>query len=185
MELQNKNELLEERSHALAMEHSFRQHLETQAAKPPDGTLVVGSSLVRDLDEKLYENTKVVSISGGIPKDATNVLNSQGDTRFSKVILVVGGNQVNENMDNMEEVTSDMREAVLVAKTMAPSVAMCELPPRLNSENGSKGIKKLNEKVEELAVAVDAEFIKTKDIFTLANGEPNDGCFLQDGGHLN
>ena len=138
VELQNKNELLEERSHALAMERSFRQHLEAQAAKPPNRTLAVGSSLVRDLDEKLYGNTKVVSISGGIPKDVTNVLNSHGHTRFSKVILVVRGNQVNENMDNKEEVTSDMREAVLVAKTMAPSVAVCELPPRLNSENASK-----------------------------------------------
>ena len=48
-----------------------------------------------------------------------------------------------------------------------------------------KCIEKLNEKVEELAVAVDAEFIKTKDIFTLANGAPNDGYFLQDGVHLN
>ena len=33
VELQNKNELLEERSHALAMERSFPQHLKAQAAK--------------------------------------------------------------------------------------------------------------------------------------------------------
>ena len=181
------NELLEERSQSLATERSFRLHLEGQLHNEKDNTLVAGSSLVRDLDEKLYMNTKVIALSGGKPLDITKALKKEAEMnqRYKKVTLVVGGNQVGDSESKIPDTIKAMKETVESAQKIAPSVEVCELPPRVNTPNAPQIIATLNNELEKMARETGCGFVATKDTFTLANGQPNDGYLMDDGIHLN
>ena len=149
-----------------------------------DKTLVIGSSIIRDLDEQLYKDTEVIAISGGTPKDITKELQAKTEEHFSKVIIVAGGNQVKGDSKMVKGAAQDMKETLTTAKGLAKQVAVCELPPRINTDAEHTAIKELNRELQSLAQETDSDFITTKDIFTLENGEPNDGYLLDDGIHL-
>ena len=75
--LRSQEVILDERSCALATERSFRQQLEEQLNTKAGDILVSGSSIIRDLDEALYKDTKVIAVSGALPKDVTKVLKEE------------------------------------------------------------------------------------------------------------
>ena len=54
-----------------------------------------------------------------------------------------------------------------------------------NTANTPKIITSLNNELQKMARETGCGFVTTKDTFTLANGEPNDGYLMDDGIHLN
>ena len=99
--------------------------------------------------------------------------------------IVVGGNQIGENCDKVEDTVKDVRHTVKIAQQLAPEVDICELPPRINSKAVTQAVAALNMGLQEMAMESGCNFVSTKEVFTLANGNPNDGYILNDGIHLN
>ena len=54
-----------------------------------------------------------------------------------------------------------------------------------NTPNAPKIITSLNNELKKTACETGCGFVATKDTFTLASGEPNDGYLMGDGIHLN
>ena len=112
-ELKASNQLLDQRSNGLAIERSLRSKLEATTNKPPakNHTLVIWSSIIPNLDENLYLNTKVESNSEATPNDITDSLkqHNMDSHKYSKAIVVTGGNQLNfddgEHIENCIEET--------------------------------------------------------------------------------
>ena len=185
--LRSQEVILDERSCALATERSFRQHLEEQLNTKAGDILVTGSSIIRDLDEALYKDTKVIAISGALPKDVTKVLKEEHakKSKYKRVKLVVGSNQVKENSEKVADTIKDIRQTVKAAQDLAQEVGICVLPPRINSKAATQAIAALNAGLHGLAEETGCNLISTKEAFTLADGEPNDGYIMDDGIHLN
>ena len=83
------------------------------------------------MDEALYKDTKVIAISGALPKDVTKVLKEEHakKSKYKRVKLVVGGNQVKENSEKVADTIKDIRQTVKAAQDLAQEVDICELPP--------------------------------------------------------
>ena len=198
-ELDTTKAILEERNVALATERTLREKLFTDIESADDlPSLVVGSSLVRDLDEELYVSTEVIAISGGVPQQATRTLENKKKSRkkYKKTTLVLGGNQAcpktsadatSEDAMNgrIEATITDMELTIAAAKAISHSVAVCELPPRINSEQARLSVAKLNSALKHLAEVTQCEFKATNESFILRSGEINEGYLEDDGIHLN
>ena len=180
---------LEERSQSLMIERSLRLRLEQQMdikiAQKDD--LVIGSSIIRDLDETLYNTTKVIAKSGATPENLTSVLKAFAEEgkAFKKITIVAGGNQLQDEPTNVSNTTDSMRLTVAGAKEIGEAVAICELPPRLNSAKATEAIQSFNIELRTLAEETESELIETANAFHLANGQPNDGYMDRDSVHLN
>ena len=180
---------LEERSQSLMIERSLRLRLEQQMDKKiaQKDDLVIGSSIIRDLDETLYNTTKVIAKSGATPEDLTSILKALAEEgkAFKKITIVAGGNQLQDEPKNVSNTTDSMRLTVAAAKEIGEAVAICELPPRLNSAKATEAIQSFNIELRTLAAETESELIETANAFHLANGQPNDGYMDRDSVHLN
>ena len=90
--------------------------------------LVLGSSLLRNLDESRIADAEVRCLPGGKAADIKRELDALATQkrRYSKVVLLVGGNDVSvppEEMD-LEEVVSTYRAAVTSAKAISDHVVV-------------------------------------------------------------
>ena len=184
-------QMVAERGESLAIERSLRMKLERSAygnpsmpGKQKNSCLVVGSSLVRDFDQQLYENTEIICISGARPNDLTKALKDKAGQDYDKIIVVAGGNQVGEDPKHVQETVRDLESLVKAAKEISGNVHLCELPPRIKDGKPLESIQLLNVAIQDLSQKVDCKMIKTSQVFTLGNGEPNDGYLLPDGIHL-
>ena len=185
------NERIEEKTVQLAEERALRNSLQgklTQTATvTPNPSLIIGSSIVRDFDESLYTDTQVISQSGAKPTDITKTLKEKAENRqkYQKVTLVTGGNQLSDEGDNIPAVIDNMKDTIKAAKEVASRVTVCELPPRIHSTQATTTMMNLNVALRQLAEESDCDFAETGAVFYLANGQPNDGYYEQDGIHLN
>ena len=196
-ELKAMNKLVEERSNELAVERSLKANHENaptdqdtpQNQSPPkaDPVLVVGSSILRDLDENLYSNTQVDAVSGATPGAITKLLQNHKakGKNFSQVIILAGGNQLNydesESDHGIDETISAMKATVMAAQELSSKVSVCELPPRTHKDCAADVISRFNGRLTEIA----CDIIPTQDNFYLADGTPNDGYLDRDLIHLN
>ena len=191
-DLQGTKQLLDERSNELAIERSLRAKLESSStASQAKKTLVLGSSIIRDLDETLYSNTEVIAQSGAKPTDLLSTLKDKEKKgeKYEKTIIAAGGNQLNyENSEgdaNRAETVADMKKLINVAKSISDDVMLCELSPRLHTKNAARVISELNIDLEKLAQSENCQLVKTSQCFHLADGTANDGYLNSDKVHLN
>ena len=94
-EIDSSKRLLDERSNSLAIERSLRVSLEKELdkTKPPRAPdLVIGSSLIRDLDAELYVNTEIIAESGACPEDLQKLLEEKAhEGKHYDCVIVVAG----------------------------------------------------------------------------------------------
>ena len=85
--------------------------------------LVLGSSVVRDLDQSKLINTDVVSISGGRIRDAHEHLKKCNDT-YNRITLVIGGNDcaARSNPEPLDILASQYSDLLDEAKSHASEV---------------------------------------------------------------
>ena len=179
---------LEDREQSLAIERSLRIKLEHHLGKTTTkGDLVIGSSIIRDLDEDLYHGTTVISQSGAIPDDLTHTLKelAKDDQKYDRVMIVAGGNQLQDDIANVTETISSIKSTIAAAKQVGDTVSLCELPPRMNSINATEAVHALNIELKELARETECGYVETGQVFHLANGSPNDGYMDKDNIHIN
>ena len=187
-ELRTCLEKLEDRDKSLQIKLSLRLRLEMTMDKNrnPKEDLIIGSSIIRDLDESLYKDTKVVATSGATPDDLTSTLktlSSEGKS-YKRIAIVAGGNQLRDNPENVSDTINSMRATIAAVKEISDRVAICELPPRMNSDKAAEAIQMYNLELRTLTsetesdfieTSTESDFIETSPVFHLANGLPNDG----------
>ena len=192
-ELNSTKKLLDERSNSLAIERSLRVHLETVLSKsksPPAPDLIIGSSIIRDLNADLYVNTEILAESGARPDDIRKLLEGKAHqgAQYGRVVVVAGGNELNykeEDDANIKETVENMEKCLTAAKAISSKVAVCELPPRAQTDCATERICQLNEELCCLAEKCECDYIKTSQKFYLNDNTANDGYLESDMVHLN
>ena len=105
---------------------------EFYTAKP---TLLIGDSLIRNVDENKLDNTIVRSMSGATIGDAHDEL-STDDKRYKKMFVRTGTNDCSKSEMHVEVVNDKFSTLLLVAqaKVAAPNdVIISSIHPRTDS----------------------------------------------------
>ena len=102
-------------------------------------TVLLGSSIVRDISESRLLNTDVTSISGGHINDISNALDKKpSDEKYDRAILVVGGNDCDPrdatNTSSASTIVDNYRRLVKQTKTKAKTVTVSSVCPRIKSK---------------------------------------------------
>ena len=153
----------------------------------PKKTVLVGSSIIRDIDPNKLIDTEVRSVSGGKVNDVLNIVRNS-TSHVDQLITLVGSNDCAEpsrEPGSVQDILSIYDELITVAKTKARNVAVSSICPRLNADKAQECIDALNTGLQELCTARECDFINQSASFQLGDGSVNDGYFINDGVHLN
>ena len=95
-------------------------------------TLVIGSSLVRKLDEAKVDRSEVRSLSGAKMRDIATELEAMASDglKYSRVVIVAGGNDASQPIESMDlkGTMAAFNDAVKAAKELSSDVAVTEIP---------------------------------------------------------
>jgi len=148
-------------------------------------TLLLGDSLIRDVDPHKLSKTKVISISGGKVTDASDkLLNLQN---FRSIVLCIGTNNCSDPNMDIDQVTQSYRVLCQAAIDRVPfptDVTISSIPPRVDSPDHRERVSALNASLCALATDLGVLYIDNDPKFTLKDNSPNDGYLLEDGLHL-
>ena len=157
--------------------------------RQPRQTVLVGSSVVRDISQSCLDNTQVISIPGGTISQLKEKISSlSNDTHREKVILAVGGNDCDprdSTAKTASDIVDDYRALVSLSKTKAHDVVVSSVCPRLKSDEVKTRIDDVNVGLQVMCGEEDITFVDNSKFLHLADGSINDGYYLKDGVHLN
>ena len=150
-------------------------------------TLLVGDSILRDIDENKLAKTCVISKSEATTKDIADII-QQDDNDYSSVIICAGSNDSKKEPFDLDIITSNFKDIIEKATNnvaTAAAVKICSIPPRTDDAGCQEKIDQINKSLEQLATSTGATFVSNDSSFKLNDGEINDGYLLNDGHHLN
>ena len=149
-------------------------------------SLLIGDSLIRDVDEEKLVKAQVTSIPGGKAADVLKRLQSC-DGSYRDIFCCVGTNNGSMDEFNDEDViTSFQNIKTAKAKVNDPkNVCLVSIPPRTDSEEYQQHVHITNACLSTVARDEGVTFINNDTTFKLSDGTPNDGYLLSDGLHLN
>jgi lysophospholipase L1-like esterase len=148
--------------------------------------VVIGDSLIRDIDEDKLVSTKVVALSGGKVQDAIRELEDCTEP-FHDVYLCIGTNDCGRSEFDEQAFAEGYRTLIDVAmeKTSdASNVHVVSIPPRTDSAQAMEHVDRANGCVASLAHEMSIAMVNNEQCFKLANGSVNDAYLLRDGLHL-
>ena len=186
--LKTENAVLREQITALTRENT-RLVYENQRAQERQSngkTLLIGSSLIRNIDENRIMNTEVVCLRGAKVCDIHRELNEKSDNKtikYGNIILMCGGNNCAASNPDISSIATDFKELIATAKSVAMQVTVCSIPPRLEPSHAGEAISSLNAALQSLCSDLKVHFANQHDLFHLQNGSVNDG-YLADNVHL-
>ena len=142
-------------------------------------TLVIGTSLVKFLDEDKLVNTSVICKPGARLGDITKELESVPEGHnFHRLTIVGGGNDLSK--DKPDEVIEKYKETIKAAKEIAQEVSISSIPPRLKPADFTKKVSRFNANLMILAEEQNCKFVDHQDTFYLRSGEVNTGFLDND-----
>ena len=151
------------------------------------GTVVLGSSIIRDIDPNKLVATKCVCISGGLIKDVqTELDNFPPHCQLSRAVLVIGGNDCDNSGagGDVTDILEQYKDLINTAKSIANSIAVSSVCPRNKSPEVTERISSLNAGLQALCSDLDVEYVNNNPSFYLQDGSLNDGYLLPDNVHL-
>ena len=155
--------------------------------KSPHGTVIIGSSINRDISEEKLVATQCICRRRGVIKDLQEALDSLPmETPFSRIILIGGGNDCDTDNDDLDisSITAQYKDLVECAKGKATNVTICSVCPRNKTPAVSQRIDSLNAGLKGITSDLEVDFLNNDPIFHLQGGTLNDGYLLADGVHL-
>ena len=154
-----------------------------------NGSLVIGSSIIKDIDPTKVNGTKC--IPGGRIRHIHQELRSC-ETYFSDVTILVGGNDCSARTDPepVDELLSQYKDMVSDTESKAGHIKIATIIPRIQDANMNIDV---NDRINALNAGLvstcqengNYTLINNDDFFKLKDDEINDGYFLNDGTHLN
>ena len=149
--------------------------------------MVLGSSIIRDIDPNKLVATKCVCISGGLTNDVqTELDNFPPHCQLSRAVLVIGGNDCdNSGADgDVTNILDQYKDLINTAKSIANSIAVSSVCPRNKSPEVTEHISSLNAGLQALCFDVDVEYVNSNPWFYLQDSSLNDRYLLPDNVHL-
>ena len=153
----------------------------------PDGTVVLGSSIIRDVDEDKLVNTKCVCIPGGCIIDLTAKVNTfPTSSKLRRLVLAVGGNDCDSRADDkpVPDILTEYESLIKSAQEISVSVTVSSICPRNKTGAVKERIEALNAGLKVLCDDLNADYVDNDPTFHLQDGSINDGYLLPDGTHL-
>ena len=150
-------------------------------------TLLIGDSIIRNVDENKLDNTIMRSMSGATIGDVHDELYID-DKLYKKIFVCAGTNDCSKSDMDIEVVTENFSTLLQVAQAnvAAPNdVVVSSIPPRTDSTRTQQRVEELNSILQETSTTLGAKFISNDTSFRLAGGLPSDGYLSADGLHLN
>ena len=146
-------------------------------AKP---IIVIGSSVLRDIDNEKIKNTIVHSISGGKIGDALQYVNDLPAGKYSTICLLIGGNDCDEPQTPTADIIKSYNELIGNAMTKCTNVTVASILPRRCPDNAniSDRIDTVNAELQVLCADRGCNFIDNNTAFKLQDGSLNDGYYL-------
>ena len=149
------------------------------------GTLLLGSSIIRDVDETKLVATKCISISSGCIKDIHSALDKLPDSdKLGNITIVVGGNDCDQPDYDVTKLIDQYRELIESAKMRADTVTVSSVCPRNKSGTTSERIVALNTGLQTLTTDTGVHYADNDTAFYLRDGTLNEGFLLPDQVHL-
>ena len=150
-------------------------------------SLLIGDSLIRDVDQNKLVKTQVTSIPGAKTKDVLKTLQKHDET-YASIVCCVGTNNCSTDEFDGDEVTKSFKDIVTTAKTKVidpKHVRIVSIPPRSDSTDYQEHVDILNACLSTISRDEGVTFVNNDPTFKLSDGTPNDGYLLSDGFHLN
>ena len=152
---------------------------------PTQNTMLLGSSIIRDVSEDKLISTKVVCKHDGHTKHINEVVNtmSRCSESYDKTILVIGGNDCASPDSKTPSDMDDYKNLITSTKRVAKSITVSSICPRLHTETQDI-ITAVNAGLQVMCQDEGVGFIDNTSSFHLQDGSVNDGYFHRDGIHL-
>ena len=147
---------------------------------PPPKQYVVGTSLLRNIDEEALTNTEVHALSGATTKDVITDIAKL--TNCCHLYIVTGTNDI----DNLSEddVISDLHSLIDTAKTITSNITIATLMHRVDTDSHVK-TDNINQELRVLCTESDITVAECDNFALLRDGSVNPAIFIHDGYHLN
>ena len=149
-------------------------------------SVLLGSSIIRDVDAKKLVDTVVIAKSGAKISEVTKEVEKLV-SGYDMLTLVVGGNDCDKPTDDSTSVTAIIEQygnLIDAAHVKAKEVTVSSICPRIKSTATSQRIQALNAGLVPLCEEKGARFVDHTPTFTLGDGTVNDGYLHADGVHV-
>ena len=153
----------------------------------PSNTVVIGSSIIRDIDDTKLINTQCICVSGGKIDDIRKKgMEFPTTSKLARAILVVGGNDCDSQLNQCDasELVAQYKDLILSAKEIATAVTVSSVCPRRRSLEVTERIGAVNAGLSVLCDEMGVSFINNDRSFYLQDDTVNYGYLLPDGVHL-
>jgi hypothetical protein len=148
-------------------------------------SVLLGSSIIREVDEEKLINTDVVCKRGGTIEDIREEVNKLPDECYSHLSLVIGGNDCDKNPPKpAKDIVEKYGELISAAKEKARSVTVSSICPRFQSKNVQQCIESVNAGLIATCNEMGVNYADSTPCFRLGDGTINDGYFTEDGVHI-
>ena len=138
--MKRNNEMLRVKVVELSTEQQ-RQQWPTQR---PERTVVLGTSLLKHMDEEKLRNTKVICLPGAKLRQVANVISTlPHDIEYDNIVVLAGGNDIADT-DELQDAVDDYLTVITEAKKQCANITISSVPPRLNNTNFTDKIKRFN-----------------------------------------
>ena len=138
--------------------------------RSPQKDLLIGSSLIKDIEEGKLIKTKMICIRGASLRNISDELNDLNST-FKNITIVAGGNDCSSN-STLKQIETDYNKVIENAKReCSGNVILSSIPPRVD-KNETK-IEKIKNFIKNRSIQSNCKFIDNA-FFKLADGSTND-----------
>jgi len=166
---------------------SYSSAVQNKHAAPPPAksTLLIGDSMIRDVDEKKLINTSVTCLPGATAKRVKEELDKMESTRHhKKIVIVAGTNDCAQEGMSVAETIESFTHLLETASNKADEVVVSSVCPRLDSPQNEEHFVSFNIGLQSLCEDKECVFVDHSSTFTLADGSVNEGFLINKGPHL-
>ena len=147
-------------------------------------SLLIDSSLIRDVSSATLVDTEVVCLPGGKLAGIEKKI-SELSSGYDTITVVAGGNDCDTSPSTPAPMVIDAFASVIdAAKAKASTVTVSSVCPRLKTADTTNTIDAVNAGLVTLCAEKDVIFADSTPSFTLGDGSVNDGYLHRDGVHL-
>lgn len=183
-----------ERDLRLKAEEELRQATETAndhvqpltpmaPSAPPKPSLLLGTSLLRNVDSKALDSVEVTAKGGATVPDLHAALNQLPEDKCYSNIVIVGGSVDLEKNNSSADIVTEYQAVMVSAALRSDNTTVCGVLPRTDKDLDQKR-SEVNEGLRRACDDVSATYIDMDETFLLKNGTVNAANLVQDGLHL-
>ena len=144
----------------------------------PDKTLLIGSSILRNVESKNKEKLTIDCLRGGKQADVQQKIENL-NIKYHRIIIAVGTNDCDDSKQSAS-IIEERRQLLEEARKHADHVVISSILPRKNGPLQLK-IDAVNQSTKQLCTRyLNVEYVCNDESFKLANLNPNEAMFTRD-----